>query len=104
MARPVLERAIVEHDGMTGEARSEQHRRRLLADVAISNHRIARRDAGTREERRKLLGRLEVERLAQDPGVWHVLRARDMTGLVRSAATVPRLCSIVKRRCASVDD
>src|SRR5215831_6081887 len=89
---------------MTGQTRSEQHCRRLLADVAIPNHRVARRYAGAREERRKLLGRLEVERFAQNTGVRDVPRPRDMPGLVRPATTVPRLRPIVECRRASVDD
>ena len=78
---PVLERAVVEHRGVPQQPRGEDHRRGLLADVAIGHHGVARLDAGLAEQR--LYARAVDQPLrVGDLGERDVDGAGDVSGLV----------------------
>src|ERR1043166_9110297 len=79
VARPVLERAVVEEHRMSEEARREEHRGRLLSDVAVADDGVARLDARARKERLELGVRLEAVVVVGDLVVRDVLRAPDVS-------------------------
>src|SRR6187549_520298 len=89
---------------MAKRTRGEEHRRRLLPDVAVSDDRIAGLHARLLEERDQLLGRLEVRAILVDFGVRNALRAWNVAKLPAvTAAATPRN-AVIEHGIARIDD
>ena len=87
---------------MTKSSRREEHRRGLLSDVAISKDGIGRLNAGLREDREKLIDRLELAFGVSDFGEGNALRSGNVAEF-RRAATL-RWDAVVEGRGARIDD
>src|SRR3954471_106346 len=88
---------------MAERSRGEQHRSRLLADVAVANHRVATFDASLRKDRLELDGRFQLQVLAVDFFERQALRTWNVPRHVMfHRATL--LDAVVIRAVAGVDD
>ena len=67
---------------MAEQPRGEQHRRGLLADMAVADDRVARRDAGRVEPRLEFGGRAQPQRVVGEFGERDAARSGDMAGAV----------------------
>src|SRR5438874_6088239 len=89
---------------MAERARREQHRRRLLPDVAVADDGVARLNAGLGEQVGQLVRRLEEKNIERHLREGDALRAGNVTrALIHSMrAAVPY--AVIERRVASIDD
>src|SRR5438270_4194437 len=76
LSRPILKGAIVEQHGMAERPCGEEHRRRLLAHVTVTNDRVTWLHAGLGEQRRQVVRRLEEHVVVDDFCIRNALRAR----------------------------
>src|SRR5207248_8377883 len=103
-ARPILERAVVQQDFVTKRARGKEHRRRLLADVAVADDGVVRLDAGLREKRRQLGVGFQQQAVIGDRGKRNAECAADVSRAVRESVSAAGLDAVIKRGVAAIDD
>src|SRR4051812_14291003 len=102
MLLPIRERSVVQKNRMAKRARGKKHRRCLLSNVAVSDNGVVGLNARLREQRTKLIDRLQLTLSIVHFGVGNALGAGNMSwpsSVVASARN-----AIVERSIARVDD
>src|SRR5436190_12649085 len=102
MLFPIGERTVVQKNWMADQTSGEEHRCRLLSDVAIPNDCVVRLHARPREQCSKLVGGVHLAVCQVDVTERKALRARNMSK--SSAVASATRDAVIEDSVARVDD